>query len=86
MSKHGRHHVDTPTTLPELSTPIQPRWSENSSEIYNLILTQFSFITCLVSLLSFSLLTFHYLTFTGCSCSRLFGGGAGLLAHPDIKV
>ena len=23
------HHADTPTTLPELSSPIQPRWSEN---------------------------------------------------------
>ena len=25
------HHVDTPTTLPELPSPIQSRWSEISS-------------------------------------------------------
>ena len=25
MFEHGRHHVDTPTTLPELTSPIQPR-------------------------------------------------------------
>ena len=34
MSQHGRHHVDTPTTLPELSTPIQPRWNENNISPY----------------------------------------------------
>ena len=34
MSQHWRHHVDTPTTLPELSTPIQPRWSEHNISPY----------------------------------------------------
>ena len=34
MSQHGRHHVDIPTTLPELSTPTQSRWSENSISPY----------------------------------------------------
>ena len=23
------HHADTPTTLPELLSPVQPRWSES---------------------------------------------------------
>ena len=32
---HGRHHVDTPTTLPELSIPIQPRWSESNISPYS---------------------------------------------------
>ena len=34
MSQHGRHHADTPTTLPELSTPIQPWWSEYNISPY----------------------------------------------------
>ena len=25
------HHADTPTTFPELSSPIQPQWSEIKS-------------------------------------------------------
>ena len=28
------HHVDTPTTLPELTSPKQPRWSEISVSPY----------------------------------------------------
>ena len=28
------HHADTPTTLPELSSPIQSRWSENTISPY----------------------------------------------------
>ena len=34
MSQHGRHHVDTQTTLPELSSPTQPRWSESNISPY----------------------------------------------------
>ena len=30
------HHVDTPTTLPELTSPKQPRWSETSLPICDL--------------------------------------------------
>ena len=28
------HHTDTPTTLPELSSPIQSRWSESIISLY----------------------------------------------------
>ena len=34
LTQHGRQHVDTPTTLLELSSPIQPRWSENEVSPY----------------------------------------------------
>ena len=28
------HHANTPTTLPKLSSPIQPWWSENNISSY----------------------------------------------------